>query len=256
MPNINLKILRQNLSSLKNQSSKLRKTKNIPLVILEVPENRSKSNSNTIRLPIYIFKSRSNQPKKDPIIYIVGGPGSSIIRNAPYMKYYQYLDDRDFILFEQRGTRYAQPHLDCPECAAANAQINTLQLNDSQADSLYKKAVLACKARLTSKGIDLNGYNSNETAADIEALRSVLGIEKYNLLTLSYGTKIAQILMRDYPEHIRSVVLDSPLPLEVSYDEESIQNLLEAYDQVFQDCQKDQNCSQAFPNLKTVSLIT
>jgi pimeloyl-ACP methyl ester carboxylesterase len=58
------------------------------------------------------------------------------------------------------------------------------------------------------------------------------------LLTLSYGTKIAQTLLRDYPEGIRSVVMDSPLPLEVNYDEESVGNLLESWELIFRDCQK------------------
>ena len=69
---------------------------------LEVPENRANVNGKSIKLPVYIFKSRSEQPKADPIIYVVGGPGSSVMGAVPYMNYYQYLDDRDFILFEQR----------------------------------------------------------------------------------------------------------------------------------------------------------
>ncbi|MEM6297924.1 MAG: hypothetical protein AAF740_04455, partial [Bacteroidota bacterium] len=66
---------------------------------LEVLENRQNPNSRTIQLPVYIFKSRSKNPKPDPVIYTVGGPGYTSMRSAPYMKYYQYLDDRDFILF-------------------------------------------------------------------------------------------------------------------------------------------------------------
>ena len=83
--------------------------------------------------------------------------------------------------------------------------------------------------RLAKEGIDFNGYNTNEIAADINDLANVLEIEEYNLLTISYSTKIAQVLIRDYPEKIRSVVMDSPLPLEASYDEESVKNLLYLY---------------------------
>jgi len=103
---------------------------------------------------------------------------------------------------------------------------------------------------LVKKGIDLNGYNTNEIAADINDLVTLLDIEEYNLLTISYSTKIAQVLMRDYPERIRSVVMDSPLPLEVSYDEESVQNLLESLDEFLSDCASDKECNSAFPNIK------
>ncbi|MEL7119939.1 MAG: hypothetical protein AAFO07_10870, partial [Bacteroidota bacterium] len=81
---------------------------------LKVFENRSDPNSNIIELPFYIFKSRSANPKLDPLIVLTGGPGNSIMSNARWMKYWQYLDDRDLILFEQRGTTYAKPHLACP----------------------------------------------------------------------------------------------------------------------------------------------
>jgi pimeloyl-ACP methyl ester carboxylesterase len=218
---------------------------------LEVPENRMNPASRSIQIPVYIFKSRSMQPKKDPIIYTVGGPGSSTMRSAQYMNYYKYLDDRDFILVEQRGTRYSKPHLDCPEWAKAVYESNLPNFNESNSDAHFEKAAQACRDRLTKKGIDLNGYNTNEIAADINDLVNVMNIEKYNLLTLSYSTKIGQVLMRDYPEKIRSVVMDSPLPLEVNYDEESVANLLELINTLLSDCESDANCNAAYPNLKS-----
>ncbi|MEM6804802.1 MAG: alpha/beta fold hydrolase [Bacteroidota bacterium] len=217
---------------------------------LEVPENRNKANSNKIKLPVYIFKSRSKSPKKDPIIYTVGGPGYSTMSSAQYMNYYKYLDDRDFILFEQRGNYYAKPHLGCPEWSQAVYQSNLPGLEEKEIDGLFAEAVKACRDRLTKEGIDLDAYNTNEIAADINDLVSVLGIESYNLLTISYSTKIAQVLMRDYPDRIRSVVMDSPLPLESSYDEESVQNLLETVERFLDDCELNEACKAAFPNLK------
>ncbi|QLG44688.1 alpha/beta fold hydrolase [Costertonia aggregata] len=217
---------------------------------LEVLENRNYTNGKTIKLPVYIFKSRSKNPKKDPIIYTVGGPGSTTMPTVQYMNYYKYLDDRDFILVEQRGNYYAQPHLDCPEWSKAIYKSNLPNFNAANHDALFEKAAKDCRERLNAEGIDLNGYNTNEIAADINDLVNVLEIEEYNLLTISYSTKIAQVLMRDYPNKIRSVVMDSPLPLEVNYDEESIQNLLESINTLFSDCESDNNCNTAYPDIK------
>ena len=217
---------------------------------LEVPENRMNPNSQLIQLPVYIFKSRNPKPKNDPIIYTVGGPGSSTMPSAAYMKYYQYLDDRDFILFEQRGTAYAQPHLDCPEWAEAVYQSNLPQTTNQASDSLMAQATRACRDRLLKQNIDLNAYHTNASAADIADLVKVLGIKQYNLLSLSYSTKIAQVMLRDYPKGIRSVVMDSPLPLEVNYDEESVANLLSAVELLLNDCAASPDCARAFPNLK------
>lgn len=217
---------------------------------LEVLENRQDAKSQTIKIPVYIFKSRNPNPQKDPIIYTVGGPGATTMPSAQYMDYYSYLDDRDFILLEQRGNYYAKPHLDCPEWSEAMYQSNLPDFNSNENDTLFAKAALACKERLEKKGIDLDGYNTNEIAADINDLVTVLGIPEYNLLTVSYSTKIAQVLLRDYPERIRSVVMDSPLPLAVNYDEESVKNLLEALDTILSDCTLDVDCNQAYPNIK------
>ena len=203
---------------------------------LEVLENRNDPNSRTIQIPIYIFKSRNAHPKTDPIIYTVGGPGSTTMPSAQYMNYYKYLDDRDFILLEQRGNFYAKPHLDCPEWSKALSTSNLPDFDSKKSDSLFAAAAQSCRDRLVNKGIDLEGYTTNEIAADINDLVNVLNIKEYNLLTISYSTKIAQVLLRDYPERIRSVVMDSPLPLEANYDEESVKNLLESVDKLLSDC--------------------
>ena len=217
---------------------------------LEVLENRNDPGSRTIQIPVYIFKSRSANPKPDPVIYTVGGPGASTMPSAPYMNYYAYLDDRDFILVEQRGNYYAKPHLGCPEWSQAVHTSNQPDFDDANYDELFETAARSCKERLEQNGIDLNGYNTNEIAADINDLVNVLNIEQYNLLTISYSTKIAQVLMRDYPDKIKSVVMDSPLPLEVNYDEESVENLLESVSDLLSDCENDPTCNRAFPNIK------
>lgn len=217
---------------------------------LKVLENRSLPHGKTLSLPVYIFNSRSKNPNPDPIIYTVGGPGSSTMPSAQYMEYYQYLDDRDLILIEQRGTAYASPHLDCPEWANAIYQSNLPGGDAGISDSLLLEAALACRERLVTQGIDLNSYHTNSIAADIADLVTVLEIESYNLLTISYSTKIAQVLLRDYPRGIRSVVMDSALPLAVNYEEESVDNLMEAVDKLLSDCEADSSCAAAYPNLK------
>lgn len=234
----------------KRTTHKIKEGQEYTFGYLEVLENRKEANSNTIEIPVYIFKSRSKNPKKDPIIYTVGGPGSTSMPTAQYMDYYKYLDDRDFILVEQRGNYYAKPHLSCPEWSEAIYQSNQSDFDLADYDSLFQKAANSCKKRLEMQGIDLNGYNTNEIALDINDLANALGIEQYNLLTISYSTKIAQVLMREYPDKIRSVVLDSPLPLEVNYDEESVQNLLESVSALLSDCENDLKCNSAYPNIQ------
>jgi len=234
----------------KKTTHKIPKGQDVTFGYLEILENRTKPYGNKIKLPVYIFKSRSKNPKPDPIVYTVGGPGYTSMHASQYMQYYKYLDDRDLILFEQRGTQYAKPSLDCPEWAKAVYQSNLPNFDITKNDHLFQKAAKECNERLRKSGVDLNSYTTNQIAADIDDLINVLGIDEYNLATLSYSTKIGQVLIRDYPDKIRSVVMDSPLPLEANYDEESVNNILETLNKILNDCKTDTDCNNIFPNIK------
>jgi pimeloyl-ACP methyl ester carboxylesterase len=217
---------------------------------LEVPENWDRGDGKTIKLPVYIFRSRSENPSPDPVLLTFGGPGSSSLSAAPYMKYYQYLEDRDLILFEQRGTRYALPHLSCPEWGSVAAKLSGTASPAATWDTAYVRAAKACRERMEKASINLNAYRTLASARDIEALRRVLQLKKINLLTTSYSTKIAQVMMREFPEGIRSVVMDSALPLNASWDTSSSTNLMEVLERILQDCAKNPDCDRKYPDLK------
>lgn len=216
---------------------------------LEVPENRQQASSRMIRLPVYIFKSRSKQPALDPVLYTVGGPGESSLGAAPYMKAFEYLEDRDLILFEQRGTTHAEPNLACPEWTEVTARLAGGEYSTTDSNAAYVEAAIRCRNRLLVQKTDLDGYNTREIAADIEDLRRALGIDQLNLLTISYSTKIAQTMMREYPQSLRSVVMDSPLPLAVNYAESTLTNLVETYQSLFADCANAPDCNAKHPKL-------
>ncbi|CAH2400317.1 hypothetical protein MES5069_250083 [Mesorhizobium escarrei] len=77
--------------------------------------------------------------------------------------------------------------------------------------------VVACRGALIAKGIDLSAYNTAENAADINDVRKSLGIEKWVLYGVSYGTRLALEVMNEHPEGISASILDSVLPLDIDY---------------------------------------
>lgn len=216
---------------------------------LIVKEKRAARNNKTIQLPIIILKSE-NPTKNDPVLRTFGGPGASSLRLVGSRRFSPWLKNRDLIIFEQRGTKYAKPALDCPEVSAANiySTKNKFDAKMSRIDEI--NAAKVCFERLSAQGIDLSAYNSAESAADIEDLRRVLGIEKINLWGLSYSARLMLNVMRDYPNGIRSVVLESTLPIEVNYDEMGVDAIVYALNQVFKNCQADVQCAAAYPNLE------
>jgi pimeloyl-ACP methyl ester carboxylesterase len=221
---------------------------------LVVPENRARPDSNLIQLHVAVFQSFAEAPAPDPVVHLAGGPGSSSLGVAGYM-FNQglgaILERRDFILFDQRGTGYSLPRLDCPERNALTATLLSGTLTDEQAMQAIVDAFRQCRDRLTAQGIDLSAYNSAASAADLNDLRLALGYGQLNLYGVSYGTRLALTVMRDFPGVVRSALLDSTYPLEVNLYTALAPNAERAFNVFFDDCAADPACSSAYPNLRT-----
>ena len=99
-------------------------------------------------------------------------------------------------------------------------------------------------------GIDPSLATSAENAADVNDLRLALGYEQWNLFGVSYGTKLALTIMRDYPEGVRSVILDSVYPLQSDLFGELQADFDRALSAMFASCSADPICSAAFPDLE------
>ena len=222
---------------------------------LVVPENRSRADSPLIRLHVVVFRNRLGISITDPVVHLAGGPGSSSLNVASYM-FEQglggILDQRDFILFDQRGTGYSQPRLDCPERTSITGTLLERGLSAPGNDQIILDAFRRCRDRLVGQGIDLSAYHSAANAADINDLRLALGYDQLNLYAVSYGTRLALTLMRDHPEAVRSAVLDSVYPLQVNLYTALAPNAERAFNVFFARCAADPSCNAAYPDLRGV----
>lgn len=220
---------------------------------LVVPETRGDPTPRIVRLHVAIFRAESGKATADPIVYLEGGPGGSpFLRiESRYNAFKPYMQDRDFILYEQRGTGYSTPSLQCPEMLKLEADALTKPAN-TLADSLaIPRAMSDCRKRLEAEGIDLAAYNTNASARDLVDLKAVLGIRRWNLYGISYGTRLALVVMRDFPEGIRSVILDSSYPLDrnlygANFGPANVRGL----ETLFRGCQAEVACRTAYPNLQ------
>jgi pimeloyl-ACP methyl ester carboxylesterase len=192
---------------------------------LVVPENRHHPQSKVIKLP-YIYVESNNPAKKpDPVLYTGGGPGVSSLHPVTSISRRSLLRDRDYIAFEQRGTHFAMPNL---ECEGAGQAVQQAYLGHRSIEDAVLESVRQCREKLIRQGIDLSAYNTDESAADIEDLRRLLKIDSLNLMGISYSGGLMMAVLQKYPQHIRSLVLDSPLPEFVNIDEQELANFNEA----------------------------
>ena len=109
-----------------------------------------------------------------------------------------------------------------------------------------------CRDRLVDAGIDLTAYTSAASAADLNDLRLALGYEAWNVYGISYGTRLALTTMRDFPEGIRSVILDSTLPVQADEFASVGANAQRAFNVLAQNCAAHAYCNERYPDLENI----
>lgn len=217
---------------------------------LVVPENRTKTDGRHVELPVIRIHSRNPTPKPDPVVYLHGGPGSGTLgRGLANRVTNPILDERDLILFDQRGSGFATPSLDCPEREQAFVDTLATARPYDQSIAAFDTALLSCHARLVGSGIDLDQYNTATNAADLADLRVALGLDQWNLWGVSYGTRLALEEMRSYPEGVRSVLIDSVYPTTAGAADDALKSGRSAFDALVNGCATDVVCSSAYPDL-------
>ena len=93
-------------------------------------------------------------------------------------------------------------------------------------------------------------YNSTTNAADANDLRIALGYEQANYYGTSYGTTLGLALLRDHPQGVRSIILDSVQPPQIASNSERAPNAYRAFTKLFAACAADETCRQIYPDLE------
>ncbi|MCM3873414.1 MAG: alpha/beta hydrolase [Pyrinomonadaceae bacterium] len=173
---------------------------------LSVPENRQKADTRLIQIAFVRFKSTSKTPAA-PIVYLAGGPGGSGIAAARGTRFPLFMAMReiaDVIALDQRGVGSSKPNLVCQERVGFAPD-----KPQSRADllELYRQQSSACAGTFKSQSVDLTGYNTNESADDLEDLRKAIGAEKISLWAISYGTHLSLATIKRHEKSLARVIL-------------------------------------------------
>ncbi|ARZ71794.1 transporter [Streptomyces albireticuli] len=217
---------------------------------LKVPENHAATAGRTIRLAVAVIPATSAKPAEDPVVFMAGGPGGDTFDDIPFLVDSGLNRDRALIVMAQRGNLYDRPHLACPELDRFSAEYVGLGHDSRQAERLLLDSVKNCRNRLAADGTDLSAYNTTENAADFADLRTALGIPRWNVYGYSYGSDLALTYLREHPQGIRAVAIDSVTPPHIatlpwtwSSAREGIENLLDV-------CAAEPGCKRRYPDLR------
>ncbi|OOG49489.1 alpha/beta hydrolase [Rhodanobacter sp. C01] len=207
-----------------------------------VPENRDDPHGRTIKLKLALLRSRAQVASKDMLVFLAGGPGQAATDSASAVA--TMLDPlrahRDVLLLDQRGTGGSNA-LTCKDSGDAATPGD----DDSFDADKMRSAAAECLKQLASHA-DPRFYTTTVAARDLEDVRKALGSPQFDLVGVSYGTRMAQQYLMRYPDAVRSVVLDSVVPNSLALGEDFARNLDDALKVQFARCTAEPACKRQF----------
>lgn len=208
---------------------------------VEVPEDPASPDGRQIGLAL-AWIPVEGEAEADPVFFIAGGPGQSARESFPAVApaFADIRRSRHVLLLDQRGTGGSNP-LFCPEYEDAALGLGMEQPDPEELRELAARCRDALQARA-----DLRFYTTAEAVHDLELVRRLVGAPQVNLVGVSYGTRVAQQYAKAYPEHTRTVILDSVAPMGLALGAEHARNLQDALEAQFARCRATPECADAF----------
>jgi len=206
---------------------------------LDVPENPADPEGRKITLNIAVAPATGSTTEPDPVFFFAGGPGQAatetwvIIR--PNLR--QVRKTRDIVMIDQRGTGKSNK-------LACESDIEE-DLNQEIDLDLIRSEAEKCLAELDG---DPRFYTTTIAMGDYNRVREAMGYDKINIMGVSYGTRAAQVYLREFPETVRTVTLDSVVPMQLALGQEHAPMLDQSVAAVFADCAKDETCNALYPH--------
>jgi pimeloyl-ACP methyl ester carboxylesterase len=167
---------------------------------LDVPLDRAQPSRGTLHLQVGM--GNNVHAPRGVLLVLSGGPGQpglpildGYVDRALSAEKNQYR----IVVFDQRGTGAG-----ALDCKALQRQMGSSDLTPPTAH-----AVRACARKL---GTRRAFFGTDDVVADMEALRQALGVEKWSLDGISYGTYVGERYGLAHPSHVSKLVLDSVVP--------------------------------------------
>ncbi|HEY2142694.1 MAG TPA: alpha/beta fold hydrolase [Solirubrobacteraceae bacterium] len=172
-------------------------TNNFACGHLTVPLDPTGATPGAITLAIRRHRAPAGEART-AIVALAGGPGQAAI---PFAEQFAEMlgpiaSTHDLLIFDQRGIGLSNP-LSCHRFERFTESGPAAQ------------AIRECAAQI---GPARTFYTTDQTVADIEAMRVAGGYEKLVLYGTSYGTKVAERYAQAHPTRVEALVLDSVVP--------------------------------------------
>ncbi len=205
----------------------------------EVAENPAEPAGRRITLKVAVAPATGKSTEDDPLFFFAGGPGQAASETwvilQPILN--KIRKSRDIVMIDQRGTGGSNK-LACESDADQD-------LNQEIDWDLIRIETENCLANIDG---DPRMYTTSIAMGDYNLVREAMGYDKINIMGVSYGTRAAQVYLRLFPQTVRTVTLDSVIPMQLALGQEHAPMLDRAVETVFADCAADDTCNSLYPH--------
>lgn len=190
--------------------------------------NVSEGEKSPVWISAAILTAPGSEQNKDPLLYLPGGPGTTYNSDGEMLAFWSqwYVDasfDRPLVTLDYRFLAPSKPSLSCPKYKQASVDLLRLNMPLQQENQLLFDDFDACIDNL-SKQLQASGHsgalgevNSRQNASDTRLLMRRLGYDRWHLLGVSYGARVAITAALTQSEVV-SLVLDSPYVFNLGRD--------------------------------------
>ena len=205
----------------------------------EVPENPAAPGGATIALRVAVVPALNRRASAPPLFLLAGGPGQAASDlYASYAAAFGRLNrNHDIVLVDQRGTGRSAP-LPCSYPDDWRPATETRRA--------LRQATQDCLAKF---GDRVRYYTTSVAVGDLEKVRLALGYRRIDLYGSSYGTRVAELYMRRYPQTTQAVILDGVTFPEQTIGPETPFDGERALALILARCQSAPACAAAYPEL-------
>jgi pimeloyl-ACP methyl ester carboxylesterase len=123
-------------------------------------------------------------------------------------------------------------------------------LSSDAVTTAFRDAIVACRDRLTARGVDREAYSLAAAAQDLEDLRRALRVSTRNLVSWGTASRVLLEYTRLHPERVRALVLGSPQFLQRDPISEAVGDVDAAFDALTETCRQSKRCGREYPDLQ------
>lgn len=207
-----------------------------------------------VRLPVVMIRAQAQGRRNSPILFLPGGPGMPARLDSVGIEgWLNWVSSarwpHDLVLYDPRGTGLSQPLLDCPEIRWRDQQDLLRDLSAEEDLKGLQRSAAECYGRLARSGFRAEDYSTPRQVQDAVELMASLGGQDWNLYGISYGSRLALQVLRQQPDRVRSLVLDSVYPPEINGLSSRPAQFMRAWEDLLAYCRSNPQCDAAHPML-------